>query len=189
MDKQLNMFDGTKYDKVNQAIKLIQEFEEASIARNPLGYVVGYSGGKDSEVLVDLFIRSGVKFIVIHNHTGLDAPETVYFIRKKFKKWKEQGIDCRIYYPEKTFWQLCKEKKMLPTRTMRFCCAELKERDDIVENYTEPYPPNRTLTRESQNKELTNYFDNRVFKIKYITDYEQKDGYVVFVDESYYIGE
>ena len=30
MDKQLNMFDGTKYDKVNQAIKLIQEFEEAS---------------------------------------------------------------------------------------------------------------------------------------------------------------
>ena len=133
MDKQLNMFDGTKYDKVNQAIKLIQEFEEASIARNPLGYVVGYSGGKDSEVLVDLFIRSGVKFIVIHNHTGLDAPETVYFIRKKFKQWKEQGIDCRIYYPEKTFWQLCKEKKMLPTRTMRFCCAELKERNDIPE--------------------------------------------------------
>ena len=34
---------------------------------------------------------------------------------------------------------------------------------NIVENYTEPYPPNRTLTRESQNKELTNYFDNRVF--------------------------
>lgn len=60
---------------------------------------------------------------------------------------------------------------------------------NIVENYTEPYPPNRTLTRESQNKELTNYFDNRVFKIKYITNYEQKDGYVVFVDESYYIGE
>ena len=133
MDKQLNMFDGTKYDKVNQAIKLIQEFEEASIARNPLGYVVGYSGGKDSEVLVDLFIRSGVKFIVIHNHTGLDAPETVYFIRKKFKKWREQGIDCRIYYPKKTFWKICKEHKLLPTRTMRFCCAELKERNDIPE--------------------------------------------------------
>ena len=43
--------------------------------------------------------------------------------------------------------------------------------------------------KEVQGKELTNYFDNRVFKIKYITDYEQKDGYVVFVDESYYIGE
>ena len=36
MNKQINMFDGTKYDKVNQAIKLIQEFEEASVMRNPL---------------------------------------------------------------------------------------------------------------------------------------------------------
>lgn len=126
---QLSMFDGTEYDKVNQAIKLIKEFEEVSIARNPVGYVVGYSGGKDSEVLVDLFIKAKVRFIIIHNHTGLDAPETVYFIRKKFKQWREQGIDCRIYYPEKTFWQLCKERKMLPTRVARFCCAELKERN------------------------------------------------------------
>lgn len=131
--KQLSYFDGTKYDKANQAIKLIREFEAVSLARNPLGYVVGYSGGKDSEVLVDLFIRAKVKFIIIHNHTGLDAPETVYFIRKKFKQWREMGIDCRIYYPRITFWKLCKEKKMLPTRLMRFCCAELKERNDIPE--------------------------------------------------------
>lgn len=133
MDKQLTLFDGTCLSKEAMAIKLIQEFENVSLARNPLGYVVGYSGGKDSEVLVDLFIKSGVKFVVKHNHTGLDAPETVYFIRKKFKQWREQGIDCRIYYPKKTFWKLCKEKKMLPTRIRRFCCAELKERDDIPE--------------------------------------------------------
>ena len=120
--KQLSIFDGTPEAKDQQAIRLIQTFEKPSLARNPLGYVVGYSGGKDSEVLVDLFIRSGVKFIIIHNHTGLDAPETVYFIRKKFKQWREMGIDCRIYYPKKTFWQICKERKMLPTRTIRFCC-------------------------------------------------------------------
>ncbi len=133
MNKQITLFDGTSLSKEAMAIKLIQEFEDVSLARNPLGYVVGYSGGKDSEVLVDLFIKSGVKFVVIHNHTGLDAPETVYFIRKKFKQWREQGIDCRIYYPQKTFWKLCKEKKMLPTRIQRFCCAELKERNDIPE--------------------------------------------------------
>lgn len=133
MDKQITLFDGTSLSKEAMAIKLIQKFEDVSLARNPLGYVVGYSGGKDSEVLVDLFIKSGVKFVVIHNHTGLDAPETVYFIRKKFKQWREQGIDCRIYYPRKTFWKLCKEKKMLPTRIQRFCCAELKERNDIPE--------------------------------------------------------
>ena len=96
MKGQISLFDGTSLSKEAMAIKLIQEFEDVSLARNPLGYVVGYSGGKDSEVLVDLFIKSGVKFIVKHNHTGLDAPETVYFIRKKFKQWREQGIDCRI---------------------------------------------------------------------------------------------
>lgn len=131
--KQLSVFDNTSLSNENLSIKLIREFEAVSLARNPLGYVVGYSGGKDSEVLVDLFIRSGVKFIVMHNHTGLDAPETVYHIRNQFKKWQEMGIDCRIYYPKKTFWQICKEKKMLPTRTVRFCCEELKERTDIPE--------------------------------------------------------
>ena len=60
---------------------------------------------------------------------------------------------------------------------------------NVVEFYSEPCPPHRTLTRESQNKELRNYFDNRIFKIKYITDYEQQAEYVVFADESYYIGE
>lgn len=133
MYKQLSIFDGTPQAKDQQAIMLIQTFEKPSLARNPLGYVVGYSGGKDSEVLVDLFIRSGVKFIIIHNHTGLDAPETVYFIRKQFKKWRDMGIDCRIYYPKKTFWQICKEYKMLPLRNVRFCCGVLKERNDILE--------------------------------------------------------
>lgn len=59
----------------------------------------------------------------------------------------------------------------------------------IVESYIEPYPPHRSLIRDSQKSDLVSYFENRVFKIRYITDYEQKDGYVVFTDESYYIGD
>lgn len=68
----------------NQSIELIKTFEEVALQRNPVGYVVGYSGGKDSDVLVDLFRKSGVKFMVGHNHTTLDAPETVYYVRRKF---------------------------------------------------------------------------------------------------------
>ncbi len=60
---------------------------------------------------------------------------------------------------------------------------------NIVESYTEPYPPHRTVTRESRIENLKNYFNDRVFKIKYITNYEQKEDYVVFCDEAYYIGE
>lgn len=113
---------------IDDSIRLLREMEGVALYRNPLGYVVGYSGGKDSDVLVDLFLRSGVKFVVTHNHTTIDAPDTVYYIRRKFAKLSEQGIPCKIYYPERSFWQLCEHKKMLPTRRIRFCCSELKER-------------------------------------------------------------
>lgn len=129
MNYQQSVFDGTENSTVEQSIRLIKEFEPIALHRNPLGYIVGYSGGKDSDVLVDLFRKSGVKFFVKHNHTTLDAPETVYYIRKKFAQWEAEGIPCKIYYPEKSFWSLCLERKMLPSRKARFCCSELKEQD------------------------------------------------------------
>ena len=33
-----------------------------------------YSGGKDSDVLLQLAINSGIDFEVLHNHTTIDAP-------------------------------------------------------------------------------------------------------------------
>lgn len=103
MNYQQSVFDGTENSTVEQSIRLIKEFEAIALHRHPLGYIVGYSGGKDSDVLVDLFRKSGVKFFVMHNHTTLDAPETVYYIRKKFAQWEAEGIPCKIYYPEKVF--------------------------------------------------------------------------------------
>ena len=43
--------------------------------------------------------------------------------------------------------------------------------------------------KASLDSDLCEYFDNRVFKIKYISDYEQKNGYIVFSEEEYYIGD
>lgn len=126
---QLSIFDGTPQSTLNQSIKLIQTFEESAIKRNPLGYVVGYSGGKDSDVLLDLFKKSGVRFFVYHNHTTLDTPETVYYVRRKFYELELQGIPCKIYYPQMNFWSLCLKKGTLPSRLMRFCCSKLKEYD------------------------------------------------------------
>lgn len=129
MPYQQSIFDGTEQSTLEQSLRLIREFEPIALHRHPLGYIVGYSGGKDSDVLVSLFRRAGVKFFVIHNHTTLDAPETVYYVRRKFAEWTEAGIPCEIYYPRQSFWSLCREKKMLPLRIARFCCEELKERD------------------------------------------------------------
>lgn len=133
MQGQISIFDNTPQSMLNKSIELIKNFEEVAIRRNSLGYVVGYSGGKDSDVLVHLFRRAGVRFCVVHNHTTLEMPDTVYYIRRKFKEWEQLGISCKIYYPEMSFWKLCLKKKMLPLRQKRFCCAELKERNDIAE--------------------------------------------------------
>ena len=51
-----------------------------------------YSGGKDSDVMLELFKRAGVNFEVVNSHTTVDAPQTVYHIRDKFKELEEQGI-------------------------------------------------------------------------------------------------
>ena len=86
-----------------------------------------YSGGKDSDVLLDLFIRSGVEFEAHNSHTTGDAPDTVYYIREKFRGLKEKGIPCIIHMPPLSMWQLIVKKKMPPTRMQRYCCEILKE--------------------------------------------------------------
>lgn len=89
--------------------------------------VCTYSGGKDSDVMLEIFKRSGVPFEVINSHTTADAPPTVYHIREQFRRLEEQGIKAKIYYPKLTMWQLIVKKKIPPTRSIRYCCEYLKE--------------------------------------------------------------
>jgi len=95
--------------------------------------VVTTSGGKDSSVCVALAERAGIPFEVMHNHTTVDAPETVYFVRAEFKRLEEKGINCTINFPyykgeRVTMWSLIPQKLVPPTRVMRYCCSILKER-------------------------------------------------------------
>ena len=82
----------------------------------------------DSDVLLDLAIKSGVPCLVQHNHTTVDAPETVYHIRNVFKRLETIGITSKINKPEMSMWQLIAKKGMPPLRTVRYCCQILKER-------------------------------------------------------------
>ena len=101
-------------DKVKDALDMLREFEPED------GYYLAYSGGKDSTVLLDLARRSGVKFDAHYNLTTVDPPELVRFIRTQ--------PDVIIESPEKTMWELIVEKRMPPTRVVRYCCEVLKER-------------------------------------------------------------
>lgn len=103
-------------EKEAQAIKRLQLFGGGE--KDP--YYLAYSGGKDSDVIYTLAKLSGVKFEAVHNLTTVDAPETIYHVRSKG--------DIRIDKPERTMWQLIVDKGIPPTRIMRYCCSELKER-------------------------------------------------------------
>lgn len=92
-----------------------------------------YSGGKDSDVMLELFRRSGIPFEVHNSHTTADAPQTVYHIREVFRRLELQGIRCDIDYHRQqdgstvTMWKLIPKKVMPPTRRVRYCCSVLKE--------------------------------------------------------------
>ena len=109
----------TLEEKIEYSIGLIKKYEDDAIRLNG-GYTVCFSGGKDSQVMLDLFSKAGVKYKAVYNVTTNDPPENVYFIRDKYP-------DVEFQFPKKTFLQLIEYKKCLPHPKRRFCCEYLKE--------------------------------------------------------------
>lgn len=94
--------------------------------------LVCYSGGKDSDALVELALASGAEFEVQHSVTTVDAPETMRHVKKTFGRLREAGVSCFYSRPKYkgepiTMWSLIPEKQMPPTRLVRYCCRTLKE--------------------------------------------------------------
>lgn len=55
--------------------------------------------GKDSAVCIALAERAGITFEAMHNHTFVDAPETVRFVREDFRLLGEKSVKCTINFP------------------------------------------------------------------------------------------
>lgn len=108
----LILFD-TMEDLTKEAIDFIRKYEP------PEGYFVGFLGGKDSIVTLDLVRRAGVKYEAYYNMTMIDPPEVVAFIRKHYPTVK-------FLKPEMTFWQGI-IKRGLPLCIKRWCCDVLKK--------------------------------------------------------------
>ena len=119
-------------DLEKKAIERLKLASDMSIRYYGKPLLVTYSGGKDSDVSLELTIRSGIPFEVQNSHTTADAPETVRHIRKKFYDLELKGIKCQIDMPQYqgkriTMWNLIPVKLMPPTRIARYCCQVLKE--------------------------------------------------------------
>ena len=97
--------------KVDFAIKLLQSIPQDS----PIE--VSYSGGKDSDVILELTKMSGIPYRAIYKNTTIDPPGTI-------KHCKSKGVE--VFAATIKFFDLVKMKGA-PTRYVRHCCQFLKE--------------------------------------------------------------
>ena len=125
----------TLQEKVEESKRILRLAADMSRAYYNAPLILAYSGGKDSQVLLDLAEKclTNDQFEVMNGHTTVDCPETVYFIRKEFKRLEEKGIKTTIDYHKDengqpvSMWNLIPQKYMPPTRIIRYCCQVLKE--------------------------------------------------------------
>lgn len=99
--------------KVDFAIKLLRSIPASE--NDPVE--ISYSGGKDSEIILELAKMSGIAYRAIYKNTSIDIPGTIAHCKSK-------GVE--VLAPTMNFFDLVKKKGM-PSRFARFCCEVLKE--------------------------------------------------------------
>ena len=97
--------------KVDRAIRLLQSIPQDGEIE------LSYSGGKDSDVILELAKMAGIPYRAIYKATTIDPPKTIAHAR-------EMGAE--VIRPKRTFFQIISEKGF-PSRFSRWCCSELKE--------------------------------------------------------------
>ena len=97
--------------KVDFAIKLLQSIPQDGDIE------LSYSGGKDSDVILELAKMAGIPYRAIYKNTTIDPAGSIAHA-------KEMGAE--VVRPKKTFFQLVSEHGY-PSRFSRFCCSILKE--------------------------------------------------------------
>ena len=108
--------------KILYSIELIRKSEKMALRLDPEnGFYNTFSGGKDSQCLYHLVKLSGVKAKTHMNLTSVDPPEVIRFV-------KTQYPDVELIKPKMSIYEMAKKKHLMPTRVLRWCCAEFKEK-------------------------------------------------------------
>ena len=79
--------------KIDQSIRLLQSVQKRYDGEIELAY----SGGKDSDVILQLAKEAGIRYRAIYKNTTIDPPGTIAHV-------KEMGVD--IIRPKENFFQL-----------------------------------------------------------------------------------
>lgn len=107
--------------KIEYSVDLIRKSEKMALRLDPEnGFYNTFSGGKDSQCLYHLVKMAGVKAKTHMNLTSVDPPEVIRFVKTHYP-------DVQLIKPKMSIYDMAKKKHLMPTRTLRWCCAEFKE--------------------------------------------------------------
>ena len=109
-------------DKLTYSICLLRKAEQLALKYSSDGYYLAFSGGKDSQALFHVAKLAGVPFKAYMHLTSVDPPQVIMFVKRNYPSVVlEKPVDSiyNIAY---------KRKLLLPSRIMRWCCAEYKEK-------------------------------------------------------------
>lgn len=114
-------------EQENIAIERIRKFARIAKAME-LEIALGFSGGKDSQVIYDLAKRAGIEFKAYFNH-ALESPTTLKFIRENYPEviWRRDykyGFVQNIRVVHQGF---------LPTVQRAYCCQDYKHNPKYVD--------------------------------------------------------
>ena len=110
-----------------QALQRIQKFSKIAEA---MGFEVslGFSGGKDSQVIYSLCQRSGIKFKAYFNHS-FESNTTLNFIRENYPDVIKRR-DHKFGFIE-NIWR--NHGGLLPTVQIAYCCKDYKHNPKYVD--------------------------------------------------------
>lgn len=110
-----------------QAIERIQKFSKIAKA---MGFevILGFSGGKDSQVVYDLCKRSGITFKACFNHC-FESQTTLKFIKENYPEveWR-RSVNMGFIENIRV-----NHGGLLPTVQMAYCCADYKHNPKNVD--------------------------------------------------------
>ena len=108
-------------NKMQYSVELLRKAEPMALRLDPEdGFYLAFSGGKDSQALYHIAKMAGVRFKAHMNLTSVDPPEVIRFVKREYP-------DMELIKPRMSIFEMAKQKHILPTRALRWCCAEYKE--------------------------------------------------------------
>lgn len=107
-------------EKLTYSVNLLRKAEKLAFRYDTNGFVLAFSGGKDSQALFHVAQLAGVKFKAQMNLTSVDPPDVIRFVRHIYP-------EVEMIPPDTSIFREAVRKGILPTRTIRWCCKTFKE--------------------------------------------------------------